>query len=76
MSKHELAQIDHTGDTKLIWDSDNQDEVDNARETFQKLSKKGYTAFAVKGKGEKGTKLKEFDPTEERIIMVPPLVGG
>lgn len=75
--KHELATIDHTGDTKLIWDSENKDEVDNARETYNRLRKKGYVAFAVKGKnGDKGEQLKDFDPEAERIIMAPPLVAG
>lgn len=75
--KHELAIMDHTGDTKLLWDSDNKDEVDNARESFNRLRKKGYLAYAVKGKnGDKGEQLKEFDPDAERIIMAPPLGGG
>jgi len=75
--KHELVTMDHTGDTKLLWDSDNKDEVDNARESFNRLRKKGYFGFSVKGKnGDKGEQLKEFDPDTERIIMAPPLVGG
>ena len=75
--KHELAIMDHTGDTKLLWDSANKDEVDNARETFNRLTKKGYLAYAVKGKnGDRGEQVKSFDPEAERIILTPPLVGG
>lgn len=73
----ELAILDRTGDVKQIWDKDNADEVAAAKETFDKLRKKGYLAYAVKGaKGEKGTQLHEFDPAAERIILAPALVGG
>lgn len=73
----EMAIIDGTGDTKLIWDSDKQDEVANARRTFNELKAKKYVAFQVTGReGEKGERMTEFDPEAERMIMVPPMVGG
>jgi predicted glycosyltransferase len=75
--KNELAIMGVTGDTKILWDADNKDEVDNARETFNRLKKKGYLAYTVKGKnGDKGEILKEFDPDVERIIMAPAPTGG
>ncbi len=64
------------GDIKLIWDSENEDEVELAEKQFEKALKKDFTAYAVKGKGAKGEKIKEFDPEMERIIMVPPAVGA
>lgn len=64
------------GDTKLIWDGGNQDEVDAARETFKRLKGKGYAAYAVKKDGEKGKVVTEFDPEAEKIIMAPAVVGG
>lgn len=64
------------GDTKLIWDSDNKDEIDSARETFERLTKKGYSAFLVEGKGDKGERMKKFDPNAEKIILVPAMQGG
>jgi hypothetical protein len=74
--KGELAIMDTTGDTKVMWDSDNKDEVETAKETFLRLKKKGYIAYTVKGKGEKGEIMKEFDPNAERIVMTPPAIGG
>ena len=38
------------GDLKVIWDSEKQEEVDAAKEQFEKLIKKGYIAYKV---GEK-----------------------
>ena len=68
--------IDGTGDTKLIWDSTKEVEVENARQTFNNLKKKKYNAYAVKKDGEKGTVITEFDPDAEKIIMAPPMAGG
>jgi hypothetical protein len=73
----EIAVMDHTGDTKVIWSRDNADEVEAAREQFKRLKKKGFAAFKVVGKsGEKGEQIDEFDPNAERIILVPPMAGG
>jgi hypothetical protein len=73
----EMAVMDRTGDTKVIWDRNNEAEVEAARATFDSLRKKGYMAYSVKGKnGDKGEVIREFDPAAERLILAPPLVGG
>lgn len=73
----EMAVMDRTGDTKVIWDATRQEEVDAAKETFKRLQKKGYIAYKVEGaQGEKGEIIREFDPSAEKLIMAPPLVGG
>jgi len=73
---HELVILDTTGDTKIIWDSENDDEIEAAKETFKKLTKKGYLAFKVKKGGDKGEVVKEFDADAERLILSPPIAGG
>lgn len=65
-----------SGDTKVIWDSEQEDEVENARSTFDNLRKKGYAAFAVGVKGAKAEQIHKFDPEAEKLIMVPPVAGG
>jgi hypothetical protein len=75
-TKHELAVMDHTGDTKTIWDSDNADEVEAARETFNALKKKGYMIYRVGKLGAKGEQMQKFDPEAEKMIAVPAVVGG
>lgn len=72
----ELAILDQTGDTKIIWNKDNEDEVDVAKSSFDKLIGKGYAAFSVKKNGDQGEQIKKFDAKAERIIMVPAMVGG
>lgn len=75
--KHYMAIQDETGDTKILWSKDNEDEVDNARRTFNDMKKKGYTAFSVVGKkGEQGEQMRDFDPDAERIIFTKPAQGG
>lgn len=72
----ELIILDHTGDTKLIWDPAKAEEVEHARETFSKMKKKGYLAYSVNRKGDKGEVLKDFDPDAEKMILAPATVGG
>lgn len=76
MEKSTLHVMDHTGDTKMQWSPDNPDEVKVAKDTFDKLRKKGYLAYTVRNDGEKGEVIREFDKTAGRIIMAPQLVGG
>ena len=72
----ELCIIDSTGDTKMIWNPNNDAETEAARATFTSLKKKGYIGYSVKPDGEKGTVLSDFDPNAEKIIMAPPMRGG
>lgn len=72
----EMAILDETGDTKIIWDSKNADEVENAESQFKKLRKKGFLAYKVKKNGEKAEMITEFDSEAEKIILSPPLAGG
>jgi hypothetical protein len=71
-----FVTMDHSGDKKEIWDPDNRDEVDAARETYNRLVKKGYLAFKVKRDAEKGSQIHEFDPDAGKMILCPPVVGG
>jgi hypothetical protein len=72
-----MAVMGRSGDTKVIWSADNEDEVANARRTFDDLvTKRGFAAFAVGARGNKTDRVREFDPTAEKIIIVPPMQGG
>ena len=72
----EMNILDTTGDTKVIWDPENDDEVEAARDQFDTLIEKGFSAFQVKKNGEKGREIKRFNPEAGKIIMVPVVVGG
>jgi hypothetical protein len=72
----EICILDMTGDTKVIWDPTNADEVAAAKQQFDTLKSKGFLAFAVKKDGSKGERIKEFDPTAEKIIMSPQPISG
>lgn len=71
-----LHVLDHTGDTKHMWDPNNPAEVHSAREVFENLKLKGFQAFSVKPGGEKDAVIREFDPAAGKIIMAPPIRGG
>jgi hypothetical protein len=75
--KHVMSVIGINGDSKFMWDPENETEVAAARAQFDALKKKGYLAYKVEGeKGKKGELLREFDPTSGRIIMAPAVAGG
>lgn len=74
-----FAVLDQTGDTKTMWDPNNEDEVETARGVFERLvGMKRYSAFCVDDKdpNKKGKRMDEFDPDASRVIFVPPLQGG
>lgn len=72
----QLRELCSKGDTKLIWDPENDQEVKAAKGHFQKLLDKGFRAFSVKKDGEKGKQIKKFSSDMEMIIMVPAITGG
>ena len=72
----ELRILSSEGDTKMMWHPNNEDEVEVAEASFNKLINKGYAAFSVKKDGEQDEQIYEFNPGLGRIIMVPPLEGG
>ena len=72
-----FAIMGSAGDTKQIWDRNNEDEVANAKRTWKDLvEKKKYLAFKVGKDGEKDEQVRSFDPNVERLIFVPPMQGG
>lgn len=75
-TRRELAILDHTGDTKIVWDADKPAEVEHARDTFERFKKKGYAAYKVDRKGDQGEVMKTFDPDAEKMILAPQMVGG
>jgi len=68
------------GDLKIIWDPENEADVEQARKTFDEWVKdKKHAAYAVSAKGEaiKSKRIREFDPELEKIILGPAeFVGG
>lgn len=72
----EMAILDNTGHSRLIWDANSPDEVEAARETFNRLKKKGYLAYSVKEGGDAGEVLREFNPNVGKMILSPPMAGG
>lgn len=65
------------GDTRLMWDSRNDAEVDAAQIMFDSLRHQGFAVYkAKKGGQSKGEVLAEFDPKAERLVAMMPLQGG
>jgi len=73
---HEIIEMNETGDTKIIWNPDNEFETQQAKETFERFKKKGYLIYRTNKDGEKREVMHKFDPSAERMIMSPAVVGG
>lgn len=71
----QLSVMGREGDTKVVWDADSPDEVENAKRTFDDLRKKGYWAYEVETDG-KGNLITKFDPEIEKMILAPQMAGG
>lgn len=75
-TKNEMRVMDHTGDTTIKWDPENEQEVMDAESMFNCLTgDKGYRAFSVE-RGGKSKKITSFDPKAGEIVMLRPLAGG
>jgi hypothetical protein len=72
----ELRVLASDGDQKVVWDADNEDEVEVAEMTFDKLKAKKYKAYSVDKKGEPAKEIKKFRASAGSLIMVPPIGGG
>lgn len=72
----EMRIMGRTGDTRIIWSPDNEEEVKAAKRTFDDLRKKRFVAFRVGSGGSKGEQIDEFDPGAEKLILAPPMAGG
>ena len=75
--KHVLSITDATGDTRIMWDPRDADEVATARKAFDEAKKKGMLAYSVDPTdGSKGEVIRAFDPQAGKIIMARQTVGG
>lgn len=73
----EAAIMSGRGDTKIVWNPENEVEVNAIRKMFDELKKAKYNAYHVTGKdGDKGELMKEFDPKAGRVIFAPAFAGG
>ena len=70
------ASMRTAGDTKIVYDPKNDDEVEVAEQQFDSLLEKNFKAYKVKKNGDPGREVKTFKPGEGMYILVPPIAGG
>lgn len=76
--KSVISAPDKSGDVRHEWSKDNPEEVQIAKEMFEKYVKgeKKYGAYKTGKNGEPGEMIREFDPDAESIILRAQVVGG
>jgi len=67
---------DSSGDTRIMWDPRNKDEVAAAKAAFDAAKEKGMLAYSVEEGGDKGEVIREFDKHAGKIIMARQTQGG
>ncbi len=67
--------MDHTGDTRHYFNSNDGEAVAKAEKRFRRLTGAGYTAAVRVAKGKVAV-THSFDPTAEETLFFPRLVGG
>ena len=68
--------LDSSGDSRHEFDRGDAVAVSLAEQRFRQLTAKGYQAIAFTGPGQPGDLIKDFDPTVDKTIFMPRLIGG
>ncbi|HEY5026207.1 MAG TPA: hypothetical protein VII76_14625 [Acidimicrobiales bacterium] len=70
--------LDHTGDTAVTWDLDDETTLRVAEEIFEREAAQSKMAFArpMGAPVEQAERIRSFDPAAEEIIWVRPIQGG
>ena len=67
--------MDHTGDSRHVFDRSDSTALAHAEERFKDLTGQGFIAAVREGDGQSRL-IKAFDPTAEETLFFPRLVGG
>lgn len=68
-SQFRMIVLDETGDRRFMWDSMDPHEVLEAAQIFEKYIKKGWIAYAVDKKGNKGQRIYKFNARHEEVFF-------
>lgn len=67
--------MDHYGDTRHYFDAKDANSLSKAERRFQALTSSGFTAATRTADGDTVV-TRSFDPTAEKTLFFPRLVGG
>ncbi len=69
LNQFSVRILDETGDRRVIWDSTNKAQVDEAKSKFKQYIDAGCRIYAVKESGKKGARLMDFDANLEEVYV-------
>lgn len=67
--------MDRTGDSRHLFNPDDERELAKAEQRFYELTNTGFTAAVRTGPGQV-TQIRSFDPNAEETVFFARLVGG
>lgn len=71
-----LRILGPSGDTKLTWNPNDLDEVDDVRRRFDEIINEGYLVFELDPQTKEGEQIRTFDPLVRELRAFRPLQGG
>jgi hypothetical protein len=72
----ELIILNYDGAKTILWDPDENRQVQVAEKEFNALIKKGFSALTIHPGKEEGKSIDCFDSRAAKILMFPILTGG
>lgn len=64
-----LRILDDSGDSRIVWNRRNEQEIREARQKFEEHIRKGYRAYVTRSDGSKGRRIEDFDSLLEEIVL-------
>lgn len=61
--------LDPSGDSRLVWNRNNLDEIKEAKKKFESYIQKGYKAYACRRDGSRGSRIESFDALMEELLI-------
>lgn len=71
-----LCVLDKTGDTRLVWDPNDERDVTEARKAFEEAKRQGKTIYRVGDDAHPAAVMHEFDAKAGKFIAVMRMKGG
>lgn len=64
-----MRALTENGDDRLVWNRRYQAEVEEAKRQFESYKGRGYTAYAIRSDGSKGSRVDTFEALEEELLL-------
>lgn len=72
---HTLSILNGTGDTSIVWETDDAKQIAVAKAAFDQIVKHSL-AYQTDENGQNAEVIREFNPNAPQTIVSPQIIGG